>query len=244
MLYNELDLTGTTGRVFVVGDIHGCFDVLEQELVAVGFNEDTDFLFSVGDLVDRGPHSMAAGDYLMKHWFYAVRGNHEEMCLPETAGTHWHVRNGGQWYNDNGDKAARLATLLTSLPKAMLVTLPSGKKMGLCHASLPALKRQDEMFLTDWNDVLELVLRDDWPLDEDPFLWDRTQVSRAAKLASMLQNCPEMVSERKLREFNPDNVDLVFFGHTPLKEPLTVGKCSWLDTGCFATGRLTVKEVK
>ena len=47
----------THGRDFVVGDIHGCFDLLQQALDEAAFNPDRDRLFSVGDLIDRGPQS-------------------------------------------------------------------------------------------------------------------------------------------------------------------------------------------
>jgi serine/threonine protein phosphatase 1 len=45
------------GRDFVVGDIHGCFDLLSNNLKEIGFDESVDRLFSVGDLVDRGKQS-------------------------------------------------------------------------------------------------------------------------------------------------------------------------------------------
>lgn len=38
------------GRDFVVGDVHGCLRTLEHVLREVGFDEDRDRLFSVGDL--------------------------------------------------------------------------------------------------------------------------------------------------------------------------------------------------
>ena len=38
-------------NVFVVGDLHGSYSLLKDELKAVGFNYNTDFLIAVGDLV-------------------------------------------------------------------------------------------------------------------------------------------------------------------------------------------------
>ena len=69
------------GRDFVVGDIHGAFDILMKALEAVGFNPKTDRLFSVGDLVDRGNYSQLALEFLSEPWVFAVRGNHEQMLL-------------------------------------------------------------------------------------------------------------------------------------------------------------------
>ncbi len=70
-----------SGRDFVIGDLHGFRSKLEELLVRVSFDESRDRLFSVGDLADRGPESMRSLSLLDEPWFYAVRGNHEEMLL-------------------------------------------------------------------------------------------------------------------------------------------------------------------
>ena len=48
------------GRDWIVGDVHGCFQTLRQALAAIDFEPGRDRLFSVGDLIDRGPHSNEA----------------------------------------------------------------------------------------------------------------------------------------------------------------------------------------
>ena len=74
----------TRGRDFVVGDVHGCFALLDAELAAHGFDPAHDRLFSVGDLVDRGEESPAVLDAVHRHQIKAVRGNHEQMILDWT----------------------------------------------------------------------------------------------------------------------------------------------------------------
>jgi serine/threonine protein phosphatase 1 len=69
------------GRDFVVGDLHGCFDLLDRLLDHVSFDPAYDRLFSVGDLVDRGPDSLRSLEFLDAPWFYAVKGNHEDLLL-------------------------------------------------------------------------------------------------------------------------------------------------------------------
>jgi serine/threonine protein phosphatase 1 len=69
------------GRDFVCGDIHGCFSYLEERLIEIGFSKNSYRLFCVGDLIDRGPESGMAADYIEMPWFYSVLGNHEEMFL-------------------------------------------------------------------------------------------------------------------------------------------------------------------
>lgn len=69
------------GRDFVVGDLHGHRELLEQQLEQVGFNTHFDRLFSVGDLIDRGPDSLATLALIEEPWFHAVLGNHELRLL-------------------------------------------------------------------------------------------------------------------------------------------------------------------
>ena len=59
----------TRGRDLAVGDIHGHFERLQECLEAVEFDPAVDRLFSVGDLVDRGPASPQALEWLAKPWF-------------------------------------------------------------------------------------------------------------------------------------------------------------------------------
>lgn len=69
----------TQGTDYILGDLHGCFQLLQDLLHKVNFDPTQDRLFSVGDLVDRGPDSLACLQLLKEPWFYAVLGNHELM---------------------------------------------------------------------------------------------------------------------------------------------------------------------
>lgn len=79
------------GRDLVVGDVHGCFSLLDAALKQLDFDPTRDRLFSVGDLVDRGGESPAVLDAVRRHQIKAVRGNHEQMILD------W-AMNGGPEY--------------------------------------------------------------------------------------------------------------------------------------------------
>lgn len=64
-------------RTIVVGDIHGCYDELEDLLAEVGFGAN-DRLISVGDLITKGPKNREVLDRFMTDpQFSAVIGNHD-----------------------------------------------------------------------------------------------------------------------------------------------------------------------
>ncbi len=73
---------------YVVGDIQGCLQPLKCLLDRVKFNPDRDFLWSVGDIVNRGPKCLKT-----LRWFYERRdnivmvlGNHDLHLLAVAAG--------------------------------------------------------------------------------------------------------------------------------------------------------------
>ena len=70
------------GRDLVICDLHGEFDTLEHALETLGFQPARDRLFTVGDLIDRGPRSADALEWLEAGRFAgSVRGNHEQMMI-------------------------------------------------------------------------------------------------------------------------------------------------------------------
>ena len=102
-----------TGRDFVVGDVHGAFAVVERALKSLRFAPERDRLFSVGDLIDRGPRSADALDWLQEGRILAVRGNHEQWMVNSLVleggqprksgyGADW-FGNGGGWFWGYGE---------------------------------------------------------------------------------------------------------------------------------------------
>jgi serine/threonine protein phosphatase 1 len=156
-----------SGKDFVCGDIHGCFEDLESELKRIHFNTNIDRLFCVGDLIDRGPCSEIASYYMACHWFFSVMGNHENMFFmgniknPERLlYQEDHIRNGGKWaYKMASEKRKAMLAAVDKLPLIILVG-----DVIIAHATLPEVESLEEIE-KDPLEYLETVLwqRDTYP---------------------------------------------------------------------------------
>ena len=71
-------------RRIVIGDVHGHYDTLNLLLEAIAPNSE-DQVYFLGDLIDRGPQSSQVVDFVMRHKYHCILGNHEHMLL-ETVG--------------------------------------------------------------------------------------------------------------------------------------------------------------
>ncbi|WP_129139846.1 metallophosphoesterase [Modicisalibacter coralii] len=134
------------GTDYVVGDIHGCHGLLMAALDRLGFDTARDRLFSVGDLVDRGPDSPACLKLVFEPWFHAVRGNHEclaQDALDNGAWPLW-LENGGRWAlkEDRVSLQALVDAALARMPYAIEVAL-GATRIGIVHAEPP----------DDWRDI-------------------------------------------------------------------------------------------
>ena len=68
-------------RTLVIGDIHGCFDEL-QELLDRASLADGDRIVAVGDIVDRGPATPEVLDFFARRGGEnVVLGNHERKYI-------------------------------------------------------------------------------------------------------------------------------------------------------------------
>jgi serine/threonine protein phosphatase 1 len=191
------------GRDFVVGDIHGFLDELNQKMISINFNADTDRLFSVGDLVDRGPRSKDVLILLSKPWFYAIRGNHEQMAIgrarfPELYDDYTYTANGGGWFLvlPKGDQL-KYADAFDKLPYVFEIDTPNGI-VGIVHAQC----KQD-----DWNVFKENI-------DFEDTVWG------LQRYINTLHNIPNHIN----------NIAYVICGHKTIHHPITSGNMLFIDT--------------
>ncbi len=215
MFYKKIDLSHAR-NVYVVGDIHGMFGKLDEELGRLGFDDQQDHLLSVGDLVDRGPDSIKAIDYIVKPWFNHVRGNHEQLVEAHVHGhAEIHTMNGGNWFKAlSGAEKARHNHILNDAPIILEVITPSGKNIGVIHANIPT---------RDWNDIHKLDDTDRRAWTEF-CLWSKEGIQTASP-------------------FGVANIHHIYFGHIQIRSPYRMGNCSWIDTKAYKGGPLTIIRV-
>lgn len=149
------------GRDFCVGDIHGYYDLLQQSLDVVKFDSEKDRLFSVGDLIDRGPQSHKVLEWLDKPWFYAISGNHEVIAMEyfKTEGKEWTNWStfGGQWFMDlPREEQEKYVNEFKKLPLVFEIDTEHGL-IGLVHAECP---------VNDWN-----IFKNKFNKFKDESLW-------------------------------------------------------------------------
>lgn len=93
--------------VYVVSDIHGYYDLFLKGLTEIGFS-DQDYLWCLGDMIDRGPDGIQILQYIMKHDnMDLLIGNHELMFLNSVDGKGEAVCNGKDaylWLDANGGR--------------------------------------------------------------------------------------------------------------------------------------------
>ncbi len=80
--------------VYLMGDVQGCRDALDRLLAEIGFSPSRDHLFALGDLVNRGPQSLATLQRLRELGNAAtcLLGNHDWHLLAAAHG----VRKSGR----------------------------------------------------------------------------------------------------------------------------------------------------
>ena len=122
-------------RLFAIGDIHGCFEPL-QELVEDKIQlTHSDTLVFLGDYIDRGPKVKAVIDYILElrdqnYRVVTLSGNHEDMLLNALESKH----NLPLWFFNGGDKTMQ-SFGIRSLKNIGPEYLEFFKKLELWHST-------------------------------------------------------------------------------------------------------------
>lgn len=203
-------------HIWVVGDLHGCYHLLLDQLRDNRFDPWRDLLICVGDLIDRGPDSLTCLQLLEKKWFKSVVGNHEQMAMDALSFDDrmlWEF-NGGDWFcrlpADQRQQAERALIACQHLPYILEVHCHNGVNI-IAHADYPASKYT-------WLN----------PVDKEAVLWRRDRIN------AHLSGKGKIIS----------GADHFWFGHTPLKQRLDVKNQHYIDTGAVFGGTLTMVKIQ
>ncbi|MCG5078908.1 metallophosphoesterase [Paraburkholderia tagetis] len=225
------------GRDFAVGDVHGCFSMLDAELAARGFDPARDRLFSVGDLVDRGAESAAVLDAVQRHAIKAVRGNHEQGILdwalrdnidlsrvqamrdnPDQALANWSyvdsrtselVCNGGEWFIEL--YCAEDSPVKAHDIVSYFSVLPYAIEVETAHGLVGIVHA--EVPCDQWSEVTHTLQTRRSSQVRETVLWDRSRWTGGL--------IPERI----------EGVSAVIVGHTPHHEIRLRGNVIDIDTG-------------
>ena len=205
-----------SGKIYAVGDIHGCFDKLEALMKILPWDKDRgDVLLFIGDYVDRGPKTREVVQFLVElkrggGKFVFLKGNHEKMLLD------FYVQQKDQMlYVANGG-AETIASYVEGGIGRKAFVLPDDHLEFLLSLKL--------YYETDDYIFVHAGLRDAVPVGEqteEDLLWIREEFIYS----------PYDWNKR------------VIFGHTALETPfVTPGKIG-IDTGAVYGNKLTAVEL-
>jgi serine/threonine protein phosphatase 1 len=237
--------TNTQGRDYVIGDLHGCTDLLDKLLAAVEFDKSKDRLFSVGDLIDRGPDSLSCLELLLEPWFFAVMGNHELMllecflpyleCSKLTSLAEIresdHFKSGGDWvlahylpeHARMTEEFNRCLHKVVAMP-LIIVVGEGASRFNIVHAELvrPNYRMGGQAVWLD-SDLDRWLEEKTIPDDTyERLLWGRL-LSYSNRFA------------KKKFESVQTGLSTTFCGHTPLPSPCQILSHLCLDTGAYFT---------
>ena len=201
-------------KIFIIGDIHGCLDMLKKLIHKIAWNPLNDRLIFIGDYIDRGEDIKSVIDFILElknesPLVECLIGNHEKMFLDYLTGDDIEssILNGGlstirsykKCKKNEGDQLvpqSHLSFFYSLLPMIEL------EEYYLVHAGFrPCIKVKEQSL----NDMI-------WIRDE--FIYSDYDFGK-----------------------------VVIFGHTPFDKPLIMNNKVGIDTGAVFGNRLTCLEL-
>lgn len=207
------------GRIFAIGDIHGCYQKLRQLIARLPYDPQCDTLVFLGDYIDRGWQSREVITFICElrrqgRQVITLTGNHEYLVME---------------YHRTADPV-----LLPYLHRlGVEATLQS---YGTQH--LKAL--QELAFLPPDHMQFFSQLLPYWQTEE--YIFVHAGLTPGVALAE--QDLPTLCETRSAfytREF--DYGKLVIFGHSPFELPLVTPTKIGIDTGAVYGNLLTALEL-
>ncbi len=223
------------GRDFVVGDLHGCIELLKTKMQQVNFDTTKDRVFSVGDLVDRGPHSLKTFALIDEPWFFCTLSNHEAMLLNYLGLYHsnYHrpmdfIGNGGVWLEQEMNEADNRALVVHLVKKALQTPLYIS-----VDGDIPFNIAHGELQVDNQQELKQMV--DKWlprGYGDNP-VWARGNIHQL-----QMENAVEMDIDKypcvidTLCPLDKD-IDLTYVGHTIVKKICVRNSHIYIDQGAY-----------
>jgi len=222
---------------YVVGDVQGCARELERLLQTVHFDPARDELWCAGDLVNRGPDSLATLRLWRDVGGNGVIGNHEVYTLCARSGRWPRKRDTLQDLYDAPDADVLLGSLRALPALAFLASDGRGPDAWLVHGGLHP----------QWSDLSEVATTLNAEPHDDDWL-ESDAVSFATRV-----RCCDRQGNRSKYDREPGGCPEGFWPWDALREPGTlVVHGHWarrghyrsavalgLDSGCVYGGPLT-----
>ena len=176
-------------RHFVFGDIHGHYGTFMDLLNLIDYDEGSDTLYSVGDLIDRGPNSVSVVEFWENHpKRHVTRGNHEQMLVAfRKWQSCWMIpQNGGPATLQSLLVRDRSIEWLKDFCRSLPIVIDVGEDddpeaFRIVHAEHPSYMGNIELMAT-----LEQTPTTD--IGESDMLWGREDIRHALTNASLIAN--------------------------------------------------------
>jgi serine/threonine protein phosphatase 1 len=214
-------------RIYAVGDIHGCLDLLDELLALIDRDislrpTERAVCVFLGDYIDRGPTSRETIDRLIElgktRECVFLKGNHELIAI--------------KCLSDPGlfDRWMRLGGMETLVSYGVAPASPaSGKQIVELQAAFHrALPQAHFRFFRDLQASFTC----------GDFFFAHAGVRPRVELSRQIENDLLWIREEFLAS-NEDFGKIVVHGHTPSRDVEVAANRINIDTGAFATGRLT-----
>lgn len=224
LLYKELKLDDDKD-LYIIGDLHGAFELYQHGKKRLGIKE-TDYVISLGDLIDRGKKNLeCVTEFTKKDHKFMVLGNHEDMMVQgmlEGSRQHyecWFYNGGNTTLDELGEEGCTLLSILVENAPVVLVVHHRGQTLGFIHGGYPSV--YEHLPLTD----IPKLEWEEWKKKRfaESLVWDRDMFQCACEGMKL----PPVLG-----------VDFVFHGHSPAKEPLINGNRVYMDCGGIFNGNL------
>jgi serine/threonine protein phosphatase 1 len=220
-------------RAYVIGDVHGCLDLLDTLLADIAADharrpEAKGLVVVLGDLIDRGPDSAGViarlRDFDLPGFkLVGLAGNHEEVLLKILAGDPKEI---GGWLRFGGAETLRS---YGADPKAIEVLSPEAAQRRIAEIIPPG----DRKFLEQLGDSLRL----------GDYLLVHAGIRPGVPLDQQTLRDLRWIREPFLTDTRDHGV-VVVHGHTISEAVEEVGSRIGIDTGAYATGRLTALGIE